>query len=78
VRVQEINGLSGIEEMTPDNRRKLVLISKSLQSLGNMVNGFKKEPYMLPMSDFLNDNMEKVKTFFSSLAVTTNLLFRTD
>eukprot|EP01119_Soliformovum_irregulare_P016225 TRINITY_DN4673_c0_g1_i1.p1 TRINITY_DN4673_c0_g1~~TRINITY_DN4673_c0_g1_i1.p1 ORF type:complete len:694 (-),score=213.51 TRINITY_DN4673_c0_g1_i1:29-2110(-) len=54
--------------LTPENRRKLMLISKSIQNLGNGVKEFKKEPFMSPMTSFLEENMEKVKTSFHVLA----------
>jgi hypothetical protein len=63
--------------MTSENRRKLLLISKCMQSLGNGVLEFKKEEYMIPMSTFLTTNMEKVKNFFHELAV-NNVFFDFD
>ncbi len=49
-------------------RRPLVLISKILQ---NMSNGKQfKEDFMLPLNQFINDNVPVVKDFFDTLVST--------
>eukprot|EP01130_Rhizamoeba_saxonica_P009102 TRINITY_DN3691_c4_g2_i1.p1 TRINITY_DN3691_c4_g2~~TRINITY_DN3691_c4_g2_i1.p1 ORF type:complete len:619 (-),score=134.90 TRINITY_DN3691_c4_g2_i1:69-1877(-) len=54
----------------PMARRPLILISKALQNIANgLLFGGKKEPFMLPMNEFIQEKITVVEDFFDQLAV---------
>lgn len=55
------------EEVPPNIRRVLMLVSKILQSIANHVE-FSKEKHMLPFNDFLRENFEAARRFFVQIA----------
>ncbi|KAL6049049.1 Ras GTPase activating protein ira2 [Balamuthia mandrillaris] len=61
-------------EMLSGVRRPLILVSKVLQTMANGVEFGKKEPYMIPMNDFIQKNLKKVHVFFDQLANTDGLV----
>ncbi|RIA90709.1 hypothetical protein C1645_875920 [Glomus cerebriforme] len=52
----------------PKIRRALLLITKVIQNLANNVLFGAKEPYMIVLNDFLNDNIVKVTTFLEEIS----------
>eukprot|EP00743_Colponemidia_sp_Colp-15_P007776 GILK01008419.1.p1 GENE.GILK01008419.1~~GILK01008419.1.p1 ORF type:complete len:650 (-),score=76.95 GILK01008419.1:122-2020(-) len=54
-------------------RRSLIIISKILQSISNGVEFGNKEPYMSVFNDFVSQNMDRMKTFFTQLSNTDDL-----
>ena len=54
-------------------RRALLLITKVIQNLANNVLFGAKEPYMIVLNDFLNDNIVKVTTFLEEISVSAAL-----
>jgi len=61
-------GSHGLLDVTQhDGCRAFVLIQKLLQNLSNGIE-FSKEPYLLPANQFINNNLEKVRTFFENIA----------
>jgi neurofibromin 1 len=59
-------------------RRALLLITKVIQNLANNVLFGAKEPFMIVLNSFLNDNIVKITTFLeeiSAVSVATVLIF---
>jgi hypothetical protein len=50
-------------------KRALLLITKVIQNLANNVLFGAKEPFMIVLNDFLNDNIVKVTTFLEEISV---------
>ncbi|XP_046840472.1 ras GTPase-activating protein 4-like isoform X2 [Xenia sp. Carnegie-2017] len=61
--------LFGVAENHPDKvvSRTLTLLAKVLQSIGNFNPCVVKEPWMMPFSDFIEENAAKLKTFIDNL-----------
>lgn len=55
------------------SRRQLVLISKIVQSIGNMATPGKKEPYLQFLVGFIEEHIPKVKALYDTLIVCTDL-----
>lgn len=54
-------------QLTKENRRALILISKSLQNLSNGIKFGIKEPFMNPMNVFIERNISSLHSFFDSI-----------
>jgi neurofibromin 1 len=59
----------------PKIRRALLLVTKVIQNLANNVLFGAKEPYMIVLNDFLNDNIVKVTTFLEEISVSITIGF---
>ena len=55
------------EELSPSAKRALLLITKTLMNLSNGVRFGKKEQYMVPMNDFIEQNEKGIRKFFDNL-----------
>jgi len=55
--------------VSPDRRRPLVLLSKTIQNLANEVLFGQKEQFMLPANAFIEANKERIHQFFDEIAV---------
>eukprot|EP00054_Salpingoeca_dolichothecata_P023489 m.156743 g.156743 ORF g.156743 m.156743 type:complete len:1139 (-) comp24699_c0_seq7:130-3546(-) len=55
--------LFGLQEHHPEDNtaRTLTLISKTIQNLANGVSFGAKEPYMLPMNEFITENQDRMR-----------------
>jgi len=51
----------------PNAERDLKLIAKTLQSLANLVLFGKKEPFMMPANQFIQQNLDKMKHYLSMI-----------
>eukprot|EP01129_Flabellula_baltica_P013591 TRINITY_DN6340_c0_g1_i1.p1 TRINITY_DN6340_c0_g1~~TRINITY_DN6340_c0_g1_i1.p1 ORF type:complete len:1385 (-),score=242.74 TRINITY_DN6340_c0_g1_i1:11-4165(-) len=51
----------------PNTQRKLVLISKVIQSIANMSLPGKKEPFMESLTPFIQNNIPKIKLFYEDI-----------
>lgn len=60
--------LLGEDLITPDVKRRFILISKVIQNLSNNVAFGKKEPFMAPMNDFIEENRSKMIVMQKRLA----------
>jgi len=67
---------SGVLDSAPteQQRRKLVLVSKSLQSLSNAVEFGAKEPYMMGVNKFIRNGTPQMQTLQQRLAVSLSPL----
>jgi len=55
-------------EISADAQRHLILIAKMVQNIANGLLFGQKEPYMLPLNDFVESNIERVKIFLHELS----------
>lgn len=62
--------------VSPDRRRPLVLLSKTIQNLANEVLFGQKEQFMLPANAFIEANKERIHQFFDEIAVRAPSLSR--
>ncbi len=53
-------------------RRPLLLIAKTLTNLASGVEFAKKEPYMIPINQFITANLKKISNLFESYGVKKN------
>ncbi len=60
-------------KVTPEARRKLVLIGKILQNLANGIEFTDKEQYMKLTNDFIRKNQPKITQFLHDLCVIYSL-----
>ena len=58
----------------PKIRRALLFITKVIQNLANNVLFGAKEPYMIVLNDFLNNNIVKVTTFLEEISVSVAIV----
>src|SRR5690606_31540839 len=60
----------GLTQKPPNKyfQRQLILISKVIQSVANMTIPGTKEPYLLPMTDFVENNIPKVQSFYDQVS----------
>lgn len=61
------NGITTVP-VSPDRRRPLVLLSKTIQNLANEVLFGQKEQFMLPANAFIEANKERIHQFFDEIA----------
>jgi len=61
------------EPPTPTNQRNLVLLSKVLQSIANMVQPGTKEGFMETMSGYIDKKIGSIKTFYDDISKGENL-----
>lgn len=52
-----------------DARRALMLVSKTLQQLGNGILFENKEDYMKLVNPFISENLEPLRAFFDDISV---------
>eukprot|EP00002_Diphylleia_rotans_P023208 TRINITY_DN4562_c0_g1_i5.p1 TRINITY_DN4562_c0_g1~~TRINITY_DN4562_c0_g1_i5.p1 ORF type:complete len:403 (-),score=62.37 TRINITY_DN4562_c0_g1_i5:823-2031(-) len=68
-----------LPEVPPmESRRPLVLVAKTIQNLANGVEFGVKEPYMIPMNDFLSKSAAPMRDFFEKFTVGTPNFFSVD
>lgn len=58
-------------DLTAENRRTLLLISKILQNLSNGVE-FQKEEYMKPFNPYVKEKFDAMKEYFDQAAVSSH------
>ncbi|KNC56259.1 uncharacterized protein AMSG_02228 [Thecamonas trahens ATCC 50062] len=52
----------------PREQRSLMLVAKVLQNLANGRHFGKKEPYMIPVNPFIDENLDRAQAFFNAIA----------
>lgn len=61
-----------LEHPAPHFARDLMLIVKTLQNLANLVVFGKKEEYMICCNEWINKNMERMKSYLDTLSSLSN------
>jgi len=56
------------ENPNPELQRTLIIVSKVIQSCANRTLPGDKEPYLLPMHDFISKKFAKVEQFFNTIS----------
>jgi len=55
--------------LSTEQRRPLILMSKTIQNLANDIRFGAKEKYMMPANPFIDANTERIRQFFDEISV---------